>query len=60
MDLLLGVVTEKLFRKSRIRETLNLSACADRLHRYKKNIARIAKSCPENIASVVEVSSCFY
>ena len=24
------------------------------------NIARIAKSCPENISSVVEVSSCFY
>ena len=26
----------------------------------QKNIARIAKSCPENIATVVEVSSCFY
>ena len=25
-----------------------------------ENIARIAKSCPENISSVVEVSSCFY
>ena len=24
-----------------------------------KNIARIAKSCPKNISSVVEVSSCF-
>ena len=26
----------------------------------EENIARIAKSCPENISSVVEVSSCFY
>ena len=25
-----------------------------------ENIARIAKSCPENISLVVEVSSCFY
>ena len=25
-----------------------------------KNIARIAKRCPSNIASVVNVSSCFY
>ena len=28
--------------------------------RYQKNIARIAKSCPENITSVVKVSSCFF
>ena len=28
--------------------------------RAPQNIARIAKSCPENISSVVEVSSCFY
>ena len=25
-----------------------------------QNIARIAKSCPENISSVVEVSNCFF
>ena len=29
-------------------------------NRLNKNIARIAKSCPENISSVVKVSSCFY
>ena len=30
------------------------------LYNLKKNIARIAKSCPKNISSVVDVSICFY
>ena len=53
-----------IIQKSRIRETLNLSTNADHrtnasIQPANKNIARIAKRCPENIASVVKCVKLF-
>ena len=31
-----------------------------RMSKINENLARIAKSCPENMSSVVEMLSCFY
>ena len=42
----------------KVPETEYISTVAK--EKEEENIARIAKSCPENISSVVKVSSCFY